>query len=131
MAGTMSDHPPASPPLSASDQWGYARQRNESARDSSDIERLFAHNVRFYSALLGPYLPSDKNALILDLPCGEGGMVYALRRLGYSNVIGYDLDQNRLATGLKLKLPLHHGNVFDVLRTQPDSSVGAVFAMDF
>jgi 2-polyprenyl-3-methyl-5-hydroxy-6-metoxy-1,4-benzoquinol methylase len=68
---------------------------------------------------------------VLDLPCGEGMMIYAMREMGYRNVSGYDIDRNRLATGQKLGLPLHQGDVFEVLETRSDESVGCVLAMDF
>ena len=127
----MSDLPSRSRPQSASDPWTYARQRNQSARSAAEIERSFAHSVRFYRALLGDHLPSDREARVLDLPCGEGMMVYALRQLGYRNVLGYDLDRQRLATGQKLGLPLHPGDVFEVLEACGDGSLGCVLAMDF
>jgi hypothetical protein len=106
---------------SASDPWTYARQRNQSARTAAEVERSFAHSVRFYRALLGDRLPRDR----------EGMMVYALQQLGYRNVSGYDLDRQRLATGLKLGLPLQAGDVFEVLASRADGSLGCVLAMDF
>lgn len=127
----MSDFEPTSGSASASDQWGYARQRNQSTRTADQIERAFAHDTGFYRALLSDSLPLDKNALVLDLPCGEGAMIYALRQMGYSNLIGYDMDRNRLATGQKLGLPVHYGDVFEVLESQTDGSLGGVLAMDF
>jgi SAM-dependent methyltransferase len=116
---------------SASDLWAYARQRNESSRSAEEIERSFEHSARFYRSLLGSRLPRDKSALVLDLPCGEGALLYALRLMGYQNLLGYDLDANRLATGRKLGLPLHQGDVFEVIESQADGSVGAVLAVDF
>ena len=127
----MSELPPSKSSQPASDAWTYARQRNQSALGAAEIESSFAHSVRFYRALLGDHLPGDRDALVLDLPCGEGMMVYALRQLGYRNVSGYDLDRERLTTGEKLGLPLHHGDVFEVLESCGDGSVGCVLAMDF
>jgi cyclopropane fatty-acyl-phospholipid synthase-like methyltransferase len=127
----MSDLRSSSGLQSESDPWTYARQRNQSALTAAEIERGFAHSVRFYRALLGEHLPRDRDAIVLDLPCGEGMMIYAMREMGYRNVSGYDIDRNRLATGQKLGLPLHQGDVFEVLETRSDGSVGCVLAMDF
>ena len=58
-------------------------------------------------------------------------MVYALRRLGYERVEGYDLDARRLEVGRKLQLPLFEGNVYEVLEKQADASVSCIVSMDF
>lgn len=38
------------------------------------------------------YLPEDKDALIIDFGCGFGQILLALKRLGYSNIAGVDID---------------------------------------
>ena len=119
--------------LSAVDQWTYGRQYTDAARDAADIQQQFRRYERFYRALLlrPGRLPPQRDVPILDLPCGEGAMVYSLRQMGYTNVAGYDLDRGRLATGQKLGLPLHYDDVFAVLARQGDGTVGCVLAMDF
>ena len=117
--------------LSSVDCWAYARQENISSQDSQTIERHFKHSVRGFKAFLGKCLPSQQNALILDLPCGEGRMVYVLRAMGYKNVSGYDLDVKRLETGKKLELPIYEGDVFEILKKQEDNLVGCILSMDF
>lgn len=37
-------------------------------------------------------LPGDKDIRILDIGCGNGQMLYALKQRGYSNIQGIDLD---------------------------------------
>ena len=39
-------------------------------------------------------LPSDKKANILDVGCGNGNILYALRKRGYRNLHGIDLDED-------------------------------------
>lgn len=119
--------------LSEVDRWAYARQASQAAEDVAAIERRFRQYARFYRALLLKQgrLPEDRDTPILDLPCGEGAMVYALREMGYHNVAGFDLDQGRLATGQKLRLPIGPGEVFQLLADRPDGSVGCVLSMDF
>jgi len=117
--------------LSQSDRWAYGHQTHASARSVSQIEAEFLKSLRFYRGLLKHHLPDDLNACILDLPCGEGQMVFVLREMGYENVSGCDLDTSRLATGQKLGLPIYTGNVFTELEQRQDNSVDCVFAMDF
>jgi SAM-dependent methyltransferase len=95
------------------------------------IERDFMHLARFYRALLWKYLPTSKDTKMLDIPCGEGRMIYALKAMGYQNVSGYDLDEQRLETARKLKLPVYERNVFEALEKELDNSIGCVFSMDF
>jgi len=99
--------------------------------NAQTIEHIFGRSVCFYRALLKQYLPSDKNVRILDLPCGEGRMVYALKTMGYNNVLGYDIDKKRLETGQKLNLPLKESYVFDVLQRSENDSIVCIFSTDF
>lgn len=52
------------------------------------------------------YLPKDKNARILDLGCGMGHYIYALKKIGYSNVAGVDASESNVRFCLS-----HHMNV--------------------
>jgi SAM-dependent methyltransferase len=117
--------------LNTADAWTYARQEHAADSDVEKVRSNFERAARFYLALLRPLLPERRDAPILDLPCGEGQMVFALRQLGYTNLKGYDLDRARLATGTQMGLPLFEGDVFAVLSEQPDASVGCILAMDF
>ena len=42
------------------------------------------------------YIPADKNVRILDLGCGLGHYVWALKELGYKNVIGVDTSESNV-----------------------------------
>ena len=117
--------------INASDQWWYSHQVNMRSKDTQEIESDFLHSARFYSVLLRDHLPAHKNCVVLDLPCGEGRMVYVLKTMGYENVSGYDLDQERVETGRRLGLPVHCGDILAALREQADNSVDSVFSMDF
>lgn len=52
--------------------------------------------IRYYKPLLGPWLPKDKNARILDVGCGMGFVLSTLRDLGYGNAEGLDMDQGQV-----------------------------------
>lgn len=116
--------------LSAVDRWAYSH-RKMSSQDNRMLERSFRHSARFHRALLKNYLPARKNSLVLDFPCGEGRMIYALRAMGYQNASGYDLDKSRLEIGKKLGLPLYEGDVFEVLGKHKDNSIDCIISMDF
>lgn len=117
-------------PVNTSD-WTYASPKNLSTENTEVLERIFMKSVRFYRALLKNHLPSRKDAKILDLPCGEGRMIYTLRAMGYQDTSGYDLDRSRLEMGKKLDLPLYEGDVFEVLGKCRDNSIDCIISMDF
>jgi 2-polyprenyl-3-methyl-5-hydroxy-6-metoxy-1,4-benzoquinol methylase len=50
-----------------------------------------------YEAAYGPYLPSDRQAKILDIGCGQGLCIAWLRRRGYTQVAGIDQSPTMLA----------------------------------
>jgi 2-polyprenyl-3-methyl-5-hydroxy-6-metoxy-1,4-benzoquinol methylase len=44
-------------------------------------------------------MPQEKDAVLLDLGCGNGGFVFFLQQLGYSNVRGVDLSAEQIDEG--------------------------------
>ena len=50
----------------------------------------------------GSLLPADRNARILDVGCGRGGMVYWLAQRGYRNAEGVDLSAEQVDTAHRL-----------------------------
>jgi SAM-dependent methyltransferase len=52
---------------------------------------------RFYAYLLGDHMPPDRSAEILDVGCGMGFALDALRAMGYTKLRGIDLDEGQLA----------------------------------
>ncbi len=67
----------------------------------NDIKKQFiVWNKYFYK-----FLPQDKEASIIELGCGNGGFVYWLQSIGYSNVSGIDasIEQIEYAKNLGIK----------------------------
>lgn len=57
---------------------------------------------RAWTAYFKRLLPSDKNVSILDLGCGNGGFVYWLASIGFSNVFGIDISAEQIRVAQKL-----------------------------
>ena len=57
----------------------------------------FRRNECRYTAELPQYLlnilPENRNIQILDIGCGNGDILYALKKRGYKNLQGIDLDE--------------------------------------
>jgi 2-polyprenyl-3-methyl-5-hydroxy-6-metoxy-1,4-benzoquinol methylase len=64
----------------------------------ANISSRFHVNDYYY----GDLLPSDKDARILDVGCGDGNFVYYLRQRGYRNAGGIDLSEEQIALGQRL-----------------------------
>jgi 2-polyprenyl-3-methyl-5-hydroxy-6-metoxy-1,4-benzoquinol methylase len=58
--------------------------------------------VRHNSKELGVLLPADKSCSIVDLGCGFGGMVEAAKRMGYTQIAGYDISTEQVKTAHQL-----------------------------
>lgn len=59
-------------------------------------------NFSVWNYYYGTHLPSDMNASILDIGCGDGAFVYFLQQKGYKNIEGIDLSEEQVETGLQL-----------------------------
>lgn len=85
-------------------------------RGPEETERLHRRKLKWYRDRFQSLLPSDKSAKILDVPCGEGNILYFLKELGYSNVHGFDLDECRVEVAQQIGLNAQVKDAFAVLR---------------
>jgi 2-polyprenyl-3-methyl-5-hydroxy-6-metoxy-1,4-benzoquinol methylase len=64
----------------------------------------------------GRLLPTDRDARILDVGCGHGGLVYWLSQRGYRNAEGIDLSAEQVATAERLGVGnVRQGNIIGYL----------------
>jgi SAM-dependent methyltransferase len=58
--------------------------------------------------MLGPFLPADRSAAILDVGCGRGYVLQDLATLGYTNASGIEVDPGQAnaatANGMRVEL---------------------------
>ena len=55
----------------------------------------------FYRRVLGPHVPADKSASVLDVGCGGGYALVALREMGFSQLAGVESDAGQVASCVK------------------------------
>jgi len=65
---------------------------------------------------LRDWFPQKLNAKITDLGCGDGRIIYALEKLGYSNVAGVDLSESQLNLAKQVSSNVRKLDVLDYLR---------------
>jgi SAM-dependent methyltransferase len=79
----------------------YRKWHDESDAHAADMSRHFQH-------LLGPHLPEARSMPALDVGCGTGFALLALRDLGFDDVRGIDRDRGQVgravARGLDVTL---------------------------
>lgn len=84
---------------------------------------------RILRELLVPYLPSNREAEIVDVACGTGFAVHALREAGYTRVRGIDLSPEQVEIARGRGLPVERGDLFPYLEDR-SGSLDAIVALD-
>lgn len=64
----------------------------------SDTPEHILGVAKYYHRILGPHLPEDKASSVLDVGCGMGFALLALKQLGFSNVSGIDSNSGQVAS---------------------------------
>jgi 2-polyprenyl-3-methyl-5-hydroxy-6-metoxy-1,4-benzoquinol methylase len=85
---------------------------------------------RGLAQLVLPYLPTNRDADIVDAACGIGYAVEMLRNAGYKRVKGIDVSSEQVAVAKKRGLPVSQADVFEYLADSRDSC-DVVLALDF
>lgn len=103
------------------------------AKWHDDSPEHYAETARFYRDLLAPILKSlDKTARVLDIGCGTGLLVNALRSFGYANVEGVDLSPQQIEAARAAGLPctlVDEQHLKRRAETEP-GSLDVIFLMD-
>lgn len=82
-----------------------------------------AHARRFpkWDRLIGPYLPTDRDAQVVDCGCGEGYLVSWLHARGFRNAAGVDASPEEVAVARSLGLPVECAEIAHALATRTRS----------
>jgi SAM-dependent methyltransferase len=90
-------------------------------------ERLCQHYARLFADLM-PAL--DRDAPVIDVGCGTGHLVHALRVQGFHHVLGIDASREQIGVALRRGLPVRQ--VDDTVQWLQGhrGAFGTVFALD-
>jgi len=110
----------------------YARYRSLMGHGATVPIALSDNSRRpFYDRLVKAYLPEDKSAAVLELACGDGGLLRCLAAHGYGDALGVDLSPEQVARAHAAgTLRVEQSDVFDSLERLPESSKDGVVAID-
>jgi SAM-dependent methyltransferase len=62
-----------------------------------DVEKGYSSFYQYYKHNYLPHLPKDKAARMLVVSCGPGYLVNLLKSAGYTDVVGIDSDERKIA----------------------------------
>jgi SAM-dependent methyltransferase len=77
---------------------GYHESAAGRPADAKRLEALWALERRQYIQRYRRFLPADRTAPILDIGCGSGTFLDAVRLLGYTHLEGVDTSPSQVAT---------------------------------
>lgn len=85
--------------------YDYSIQYRRFHDDSPEHAEMMANYLK---EELRPYLPKPSGQKVLDVGCGMGFAILAMKKLGFENVQGIDIDQGQIQAGRALGLPVTH-----------------------
>src|SRR5688572_11065404 len=79
--------------------------------------------AKVYAHYLRGWLPENKHAVIGDLACGNGALLYFFKQRGYANVGGVDISPEQVRISRQAVPPeaVLEGGVLDYLRQRPET----------
>lgn len=84
---------------------------------------------RAYDWYLRGWLPSEKQAPILDVGCGAGGFLLFLHQRGYSLATGVDISAEQVAAARRVTPDVHEANALEWLE-RSERRWGLIVALD-
>jgi len=110
----------------------YDHYLSQHVRASAEtIQVALASRSHLLRRVIAAYLPPERSVRILDLGCGYGGFMHALRAAGYTNVAGVDISQEQIDMARQLGFEdVHCEDLRAFLSRVPDRKYDAVIAFD-
>ena len=85
----------------------------------------------YYDNLIAKHLPKhNKDLKILDLACGHGKLIYALKKSGYTSVSGVDVSKEQVAVANKAGLEVKQQDLKAFIESSAKKSYDIIFMMD-
>ena len=109
----------------------YVSSGQAGAGQGQSAEEFFGPRLAYLNHVVAHHLPADRNAVILDLGCGAGALLFVLQRAGYRNIAGVDVSQEQIDVAARLGIASATcATLEDFLAAHAPASVDAVFVMD-
>lgn len=76
---------------------------------------------RGYTYYLRGWLPADRKAVIADVACGGGKLLYLYQRLGYENFMGVDISPEQVKLARQIAPQVVEADVLNWLEENPNT----------
>ncbi len=76
---------------------------------------------RSYHHYLRGWLPANRDAAILDIACGSGGLLFFFHEQGFHNLSGVDVSPEQVRIARDIAPNVVEGDLFEFLQSHPDS----------
>ncbi len=131
----MTMTPAAEPTIESSDYRGriYERYVGLDAGCAARVERGAdsAPGHPYLAKVIRDHFPADRAVKILDLGCGEGGFLRALRQQGYTDLAGIDRSPEQVAEAARRgETSVRRGDALVEAGALPDASHDVIIAFD-
>jgi 2-polyprenyl-3-methyl-5-hydroxy-6-metoxy-1,4-benzoquinol methylase len=97
---------------------------------NSDSDEYAKHMTANLATQIAPWLPDDKTSPALDIGCGMGFLIMALKSHGYKDVIGVDIDESQINACKSRELNAHLINDLEAYLAQHKGKFGLITMMD-
>jgi 2-polyprenyl-3-methyl-5-hydroxy-6-metoxy-1,4-benzoquinol methylase len=85
----------------------------------------------YHRRLIDRHFPPDRGAVILDLGCGHGSLIYLARQKGYANITGVDRSPEQVAEARRLGIEgVVEGDILEYLSGTASESHDVVVTFD-
>jgi SAM-dependent methyltransferase len=102
-----------------------------SGQNSVDIEGGINTYNPYVEMIIKKHLPGDKSISIVDLACGNGGLIDSLKKNGFNNVMGVDISQEQIDIAHKLGIyDVKCQDIDGFFKEQKGHSFDVIFLMD-
>jgi SAM-dependent methyltransferase len=99
--------------------------------DVDDARRQLAHRAPYLRRLIKLAMPESRDVRVLDVGCGHGAFLLALRAAGYRHLEGVDSAAQQVELAHRLGLDcVRQDNALDVMRGMPPGVCDVVVAFD-
>lgn len=100
-------------------------QGGRSATQSFEPRRAYIEQV------ISQHVPADRSIRIFDAGCGDGVVLYFLKKAGYANIAGVDVSEEMVALAHSVGLDeVKQGEMLPALQALDPGSLDVLFIMD-
>ena len=88
-------------------------------------------SLPYLQRLIRTLIPADRTCTLLDLGCGYGALIHALREAGYRNIRGVDGSPEQVAAAKQLGIAgVEAGDIFDTLAQTGEEWMDVIVTFD-